>query len=707
MITAAGGFGAPWLTQDVLWQWTRDLDEKNTLHRWPVRRLLWPFILLVIAAGWLAVLRQVGNERREAERAAIDLAQNRAIALEQYVIRTLQAASLVSLHLGYKYFIHKDLPKEAADGVRPLRIIDPVVERDLFAGAQAANPEGDFVATTLGLTRRTSVASHPVFLKQRRTAGTELLISGPYRSPFVPGQFIHMSRRITRNGATLGYISLQMSPGKFINFPENSTFKTSDLVSVIGLNGISLARREGALVSSGEDLRGKLVMRMQQRSPNGTYLGPSSLDGHVRYFSHRRLAKFPIFVTAGVSRSDALAPVNRRAIGYYTIMALITAACLAIAWLIGMAIAAREKRSAALAEASRRLAEAQRVAGIGDWEYDVSTGHMIWSDPLCEMYERPCDRDRLTLQEFRSYLRPQDVRRVDSAIAAAVATGDIQNYDFQVQLPSGSLSHRHVIAVPVKDSQGKVVRVYGTDQDVTQRNLIQSLQAQVAHLDRQGAMSMMAATLAHELNQPLAAASNYLTGVRNLAENGGPEAQQHVKDGVVWAQEQVHGAADIIRRVREMVRNQTDGSKVASLPEVTENSIALLVASGAIREHSISVTLQPNLSQVRIDPIQLQQVLINLLRNALEAAPKDGPDVRLNAFNGASRMVQIEVSDNGSGFDRSPDQIFSPFRSEKEGGTGLGLSICRTIVEYHGGKLFVSETRPGRTVVVVELQVSP
>jgi two-component system sensor kinase FixL len=213
-------------------------------------------------------------------------------------------------------------------------------------------------------------------------------------------------------------------------------------------------------------------------------------------------------------------------------------------------------------------------------------------------------------------------------------------------------------------------------------------------------MSMMAGTLAHEINQPLTAASNYLNVVRKIAGDPDQRHRSTIIDTTELAISQVQRAATIIRRVRAMVRNSTDRSSTASIPEVVESSLALLAACGVCRQGVISVDIQNGLPDVKIDSIQLQQVVINLLRNAVEAAPANDPEIQIKVFEFDRQTVQVEVVDNGPGFPQGHEDPLSPFdSSDKEQGLGLGLSISRTIIEYHEGSLAVIESAPGRTVV--------
>lgn len=691
------------------WRWNDGRRGDGSVSRLPVKMAIWLFTALVLVGGWAAVLHQVRHERQDAERVAVAQVKNRVIAFEQYVARTFEAADLVSQHLADKFVLGGRLSATGAGSGNPIHIDDPIIDRELLAGVHVVSPGGNLVASTLDLDRRVSVADHPVFRAQARTGSPALQISRPYPSAFVAGKHVHLSRRFTdSSGVTLGFVDVQIRPEQLSNFLKDASFVRTDLISVIGLDGITLARREGDTITAGEDLRGKLVMQMQARDPNGTYLGPSSLDGHVRYFSHRRLRNFPVFVTAGVSRTVAMAPIEGRARIYYSAMTALTIATLLIGFLTFSALNARQRRAEALADANRRLSNAQRVAKVGDWEYDVRSGAVIWSDELCQMYERATSDDNLTIDEFNAYLDEDGKKNVEAALQEALQTGVPQAYEFRAHLPSGAISDRYVIAVPSRGEDGIVTQLHGTDQDVTDERLLRTLQEQVAHLGRVDAMNMMASTLAHELNQPLTAAANYLSGGERLLKSPNPERNGMLLEAIVSAKRQVHGAAQIIRRVRDMIGSQMSISEAASLPRTIDDAVSLLIATGACRRNKVKRELSPDAEFVWADAIQVQQVLVNLLRNACEAAAKTSkPCIKVETQAGPDSFVTVFVADNGPGIERPLEEIFSPFSSEKEEGLGLGLSISRTIVEYHGGRIWVERSDSSGTTLAFTLPKAP
>jgi two-component system sensor kinase FixL len=220
-------------------------------------------------------------------------------------------------------------------------------------------------------------------------------------------------------------------------------------------------------------------------------------------------------------------------------------------------------------------------------------------------------------------------------------------------------------------------------------------------MSRFTALGEMASTLAHEINQPLTAISNYLKGCQRLLERGdagqAPGQTAVLRDAVGKAASQALRAGDIIRRLREFVSRGDSDRRVESLPRLIEDASTLGLVGAKEQGIEVSYRLDPRADLVMADRIQIQQVLVNLIRNAIEVMVELADRRRLDIATvaNADGTVQVSVSDSGAGL--APEvaaHLFQPFVTTKRKGMGLGLSICRTIVEAHGGKIWV-EPRPG------------
>ncbi len=239
-----------------------------------------------------------------------------------------------------------------------------------------------------------------------------------------------------------------------------------------------------------------------------------------------------------------------------------------------------------------------------------------------------------------------------------------------------------------------------TDQQLTEDRM-KELQSEVTHMSRFTALGEMASTLAHEINQPLTAISNYLKGSRRLLERMEGENIEMLKDAVSKAADQALRAGQIIRRLREFVARGESERRIESLPKLIEDASTLALVGA--REHGIAVMfrLDPVADLVLADRIQIQQVLVNLMRNAIEVMSEGGAVRRLDIATAAAPDDQVEVTVADTGAGLAPEvakQLFQPFVTTKRKGMGLGLSICRTIVEAHGGKIWVESPPDGGTI---------
>src|SRR6476469_10069944 len=234
----------------------------------------------------------------------------------------------------------------------------------------------------------------------------------------------------------------------------------------------------------------------------------------------------------------------------------------------------------------------------------------------------------------------------------------------------------------------------GFIRDLTERQetllRLQDLQSELAHVGRVSEMGTLASSLAHELNQPLTAVASYCEGARELLERE-PDAETlaMAREALDEAAQQAVRAGQIVRRLRDFMSNGEMERRVESLQRlVTEANALALVGS---REHGIDVqvSLDPNADLVFVDRIQVQQVLVNLIRNAIDAmieSPLRKLSIRTLREDG---MTRVTVEDTGTGIsDTIADQLFQPFVTSKQSGMGIGLSICRTIVEAHGGRIW-------------------
>ncbi|WP_246408211.1 PAS domain-containing sensor histidine kinase [Microvirga lupini] len=234
----------------------------------------------------------------------------------------------------------------------------------------------------------------------------------------------------------------------------------------------------------------------------------------------------------------------------------------------------------------------------------------------------------------------------------------------------------------------------GFIRDLTERQQtetrLQELQSELVHMSRFTALGEMASTLAHEINQPLTAITNYLKGCRRILERMDGDAVPMLRDAVNEAGEQALRAGQVIRHLREFVARGESERHVENLPKLIEEASALSLVGAKEQGVRVVFQLDPEAPYVLADRIQVQQVLLNLIRNAIEAMQESARrELRIATALVDDNHVELIVGDTGPGL--APEvaaQLFQPFVTTKKHGMGVGLSICRTIVESHGGKIW-------------------
>ena len=251
----------------------------------------------------------------------------------------------------------------------------------------------------------------------------------------------------------------------------------------------------------------------------------------------------------------------------------------------------------------------------------------------------------------------------------------------------------------------------GFIRDLTERQMtearLQELQSELVHISRLTAMGEMASTLAHELNQPLSAISNYLKGTRRMLEGSGDEKSATMRDALEKAADQAMRAGQIIRRLRDFVSRGESERRVESVTKLVEEASALSLVGVKDRGIRVQFQFDPTVDLVFADRVQIQQVLLNLIRNSMDAMETSKTrELVVTIAPANDSHVQISVADTGSGImPEIAEQLFQPFITTKRQGMGVGLSISRTIVEAHGGKIWVEPNPAGGTIFHFTLAV--
>jgi C4-dicarboxylate-specific signal transduction histidine kinase len=260
--------------------------------------------------------------------------------------------------------------------------------------------------------------------------------------------------------------------------------------------------------------------------------------------------------------------------------------------------------------------------------------------------------------------------------------------------------------------------------DITERQTtearLQKLQAELLHVSRLSAAGEMAAALAHELNQPLTAVASAIGAARRVLASAFPsgsqqEAAAELRAAMDFAAEQALRGGQIVRHLRDFVTRGEADQRLQDTGKLIEEAGALALIGTRESGIQVSFRLAPQLPPVRVDRVQIQQVLLNLIRNAAEAMTQEGAaaeeaphrELVVTAVPTSTGEVEVSVADTGPGLPPEvADSLFEPFVTTKPDGMGVGLSICRTIVEAHGGRLWAEPNPGGGTVFRFRLPVA-
>lgn len=359
----------------------------------------------------------------------------------------------------------------------------------------------------------------------------------------------------------------------------------------------------------------------------------------------------------------------------------------------------QEKAELAHRDAEERYRLAAQATNDAIWDCDLIADVIDWGDNAALVLgagAAPLGRTPGTWWTDR--IHPDERQSlIDDFDRTIAGTGSRWSRTYRFRRDDGSYADMFDRGFIIRDARGRALRAVGAMQDLTERHRaeaeIRRMQAELIHVSRLSAMGTMASTLAHELNQPLAALSNFLSGTKRLAERVDVPREALV-DALDGAEAAARRAGEILRRLRDLVSRGKVSVQVEHLPQLIDEACVLaFVDEGALGvNHRLSI--DPKSAWVKVDRIQIQQVLINLVRNAVEAMAGSPRREVVIATRLAGRMIEVAVTDNGPGIAPAHmGSLFSEFMTTKSEGMGLGLPISRTIVEAHGGEIR-AENRP-------------
>jgi PAS domain S-box-containing protein len=369
-----------------------------------------------------------------------------------------------------------------------------------------------------------------------------------------------------------------------------------------------------------------------------------------------------------------------------------------------MDVTATKRAEQRLREREAYLAEAQRLTHTGSGAWRVAGGDALYlSEEWYRIYGFDPKQGLSAWNERLARMHPEDQAKVQEAKDRAIREKSDYEVEHRIVLPDGTLKYTHTVGHPVLDASGNVEQFVCTMMDITERkqaeearDALRQAQADLSRFSRMTTLGELTASVAHEVNQPIAAAStNANTCLRWLAaETPNVEEARFAAKRIV---QDIKRAAEIINRIRQLFKKGTAQRELVDVNEIIQEMIILLRGETTQYRVSVGTDFAAGLPQVIADRVQLQQVLMNLMVNSIEAMKNVDRtrELIIKSQRAQNNGLMVSVTDTGVGLPaEQAEQIFNAFFTTKPHGTGMGLSISRSIIESHGGRLWVANNFP-------------
>ena len=347
-----------------------------------------------------------------------------------------------------------------------------------------------------------------------------------------------------------------------------------------------------------------------------------------------------------------------------------------------------------LEESEQRLKSAQRLTHVGSWHWNLGINQVMCSEECKRIFGQPEDYAP-SLEGLLEIITPSDRARVGNEIQRGIADKSGCTTEFQIIRPNGDLRTVTFSSQVLLDEEGSPRNIFGACQDITDQRRSEAVLrrnlGEIAHLNRVAAMGELTASLAHELNQPLAAILSNAQAATRFLDRGSPDLGQ-VRECLTDIVADDRRAGEVIKRLRVLLKKGEAQPSFVDVNELVNDVIRLLKSDALLREVALKFEPSSGLPAVHGDRVQLYQVILNLIVNGLEAAAEQGPGdrwLKVRTSESSGGAIELTVEDSGKGIAESDlARVFEPFFTTKPEGLGMGLSISRSIVQAHGGQIW-------------------
>jgi two-component system, LuxR family, sensor kinase FixL len=355
----------------------------------------------------------------------------------------------------------------------------------------------------------------------------------------------------------------------------------------------------------------------------------------------------------------------------------------------------RQKAEDAWRRSETYLTEAQRLSRTGSFSWKIATEEQTWSEEIFRIYEYDATM-KPTLDLVRRRSHPDDATMLEQAFEQAVSGAQIIDITHRLLMPDGSVKHVKVLAHPAQDAADNVEYI-GVLMDITAakqaEEALQELQASLDHVTRVTALGELTASIAHEVNQPLAAIVTYGDAGLRWLNREVPQLDE-VRSAIERMIDCSKLSGEVIARLRALSRKTAPEMIRLDINDVINEVLSLIRREISNHQVSVRLDLAASLPPIFGDRVQLQQVILNLLVNGIQAMTLVGDRPRellIRSQADSTGQILVEVGDSGIGIDPAhAGQLFNAFFTTKADGMGMGLSICRSIIEAHGGRIWAS-----------------